>query len=364
MDYYYSLDNQPHGPVPLTQLHELFRAGVITLDTLVVPVGGSEWKAYKTVEVPPQDLAGSAVPGDIPPAGSTPPPVASTSGSTPTPPAMLPSSAGATSPPPSAAQPGYKNLVLISWILLGVTTLLSLIPIVGCFSWVMLIPVLITCVVLGVMTLQRGGTTEGVLILIASVVVLPLFTLIAPILTTALFGAVTGLGDENKSRSSPTPAVIDASPTPGIVAAPRATASPASGATGDAGATFDAPPPAAARQMVNATMISFTNAVNSGSFDAFYRNELSDRWKKEVTPEKLRSIFKVFIDRKVDLTPIFAHQPVLDEAPYVDGNGLLTLVGHYPFEEENVRVDFELAYSREAKWALSGIEVNIKPINE
>ena len=549
MDYYYSLNNQPEGPVPLDRLHELFRTGVITAETLVVPVGGSEWKPYSTLPAAAQDLAGSAVPGDVPPAGASsatptqpaPPPLASAAG------AATPTYSAAAAPAP--AQPPYNNLVLISWVLLGLTALLSIIPILGCFSWVMLIPVVIACVVMGIMTLQRGGTTQGVVILIAAVVVLPLITIIAPIVTTALFGAVTGLGDENKKRSSPAPAVADASPAPGVVATPASTtrspavaASPAkpaitqavedptqlfnklditqngylsgtemkdykgydtnkddqvskeefmagsardtrmkaiaavldqflimlnngqydqsfdaasesfrSGVTkaawannlrknretlgkatdhqlktidtntdltsgrksyvvpvaskfekgsatetitvvqdadnqyrvsdysmttefsapqpavatkGGAANTNDAPPPAAAKQMVNNTMVNFKNAVNSGDFDAFYRTQLSDLWKKEITAQTLRTSFKPFVDRKVDLTPIFAVEPVLDEPPYVDGNGLLTLVGHYPIPSEKVKVTFELSYSREAKWALSGIKVNIKEINE
>jgi hypothetical protein len=129
--------------------------------------------------------------------------------------------------------------------------------------------------------------------------------------------------------------------------------------------TSDAPAPAAAKQMVNNTMVNFKNAVNSGNFEAFYRTQLSDLWKREITADKLRTIFKPFIDRKVDLTPIFSVEPVLDEPAYVDGNGLLTVVGHYPIPAEKVKVTFELSYSREAaKWGLSGIKVNIKGIDE
>lgn len=200
MDYYYSLNHQPQGPVPLERLHELFRTGVITGETLVVPVGGSEWRPYSTLQPAPQDLAGSAVPGAVPPAGTPPQrqPSAMSQPHRTQSAAAAPLSAAANAPLASdTPQPGYKNLVLISWGLIGVTALLSIIPILGCFSWVMLIPVVITCVILAVLTLQRGGTTEGVLILIAAVVILPLFTIIAPIVTTALFGAITGLGEEN-----------------------------------------------------------------------------------------------------------------------------------------------------------------------
>jgi hypothetical protein len=141
---------------------------------------------------------------------------------------------------------------------------------------------------------------------------------------------------------------------------------PATTATGKAAqGSADTPAPAAAKQMANNTMVNFKNAVNSGNFEAFHRTQLSDLWKREITADKLRTTFKAFIDRKVDLTPIFSVDPVLDEPPYVDGNGRLTLVGHYPVPAEKVKVTFELSYSREGtKWGLSGIKVNIKGINE
>jgi hypothetical protein len=345
MDYYYSVDDQPAGPVPLDRLHELYRAGTITLDTYVVPVGGNEWKRYRTLQPDPQDLAGSDVPGDVAP-GATP------------------SASAVTSAPPGTAtsQPGYGNLVLISGVLLGFTALLSVIPIVGCITWVMFIPVFITTVILGVLTLQRGGTTPGILILIASVVVLPLFTLIAPIATTALLGLVTGSSDNEES--SPEPIAADASPAPSAAAAaPGVPPSPAQRAP-NAQATANAPSPEAAKRMVNSTMTSFTNAVNSGSFAEFYRTEVSDVWKKQVTVRKLESSFKAFIDRGVDLTPILSVEPVLDEPPSVNGSGVLTLAGHYPVDSEDVKVVFELLYSREAAWALSGIKVNIESLED
>jgi hypothetical protein len=431
--------------------------------------------------------------------------------------------------------------------LIVVTALLSVVPLLGCFSWVMLIPVVITCVILGVMTIQRGGMVPGVMIIGASLVVLPVITIVAPIVTTALFGAITGAGDDKKDRTSPAPVVVNTPDPTAAPTTPATTRSPAAGApanpaiaqavedptqlfnklditqngylsgtemkdyaiydtnkdnqvsreefmagsardtrlkaiaatldqfllmlnngqydqsfdaaspdfrngvtkaswasnlrknretlgkatdhqlktidtqtdltsgkktyvvpvaskfekgnatetitvvqdpdnqyrvsdysmttefsvpattaTGKAAqGSADAPDPAAAKQMVNNTMINFKNAVNSGSFDAFYRTQLSDLWKREITADKLRSSFKPFIDRKVDLTPIFSVDPVLDEPPYVDGNGRLTLVGHYPIPSEKVKVTFELSYSREGtKWGLSGIKVNIKGINE
>jgi hypothetical protein len=111
-------------------------------------------------------------------------------------------------------------------------------------------------------------------------------------------------------------------------------------------------------------MLNFKNAVNSADFEAFYRTQLSDLWKAETTPEQLKTLFKPFIDKKVDLSPIFFVEPVIDPAPHIGTNGLLVLSGHYPVTKEKVHVVFELSYSREAKWGLSGINVKIRPISQ
>jgi hypothetical protein len=113
--------------------------------------------------------------------------------------------------------------------------------------------------------------------------------------------------------------------------------------------------------MVNNTMLNFKNAVNSGDFEAFYRTQLSDLWRAETTPEELKTTFRPFIDKKVDLSPIFFVEPVIERAPYIDDSGMLVLKGHYPVAKENVDVTYELSYSREAKWGLSGINVRVKP---
>ena len=532
MKYYYSLDNKPSGPIPLEDLHQLYRNGVITLATLVVPEGGTEWKAYASLNPPPKDAA--------PPVAATPP--------APMPPPEQPAAAAPSIPAPpsfaatpvrsgttSTSPPPYRNLALISYILLAVTALISVIPVLGCFSWVMLIPVCLGTIALGIVILTRGGQRDGIIILVASIVVLPVFTIVAPIVTTAIFGKLTGLDKQDKKTNTPvvtTPAI----PAPPMTAATPAAVAPtlartveqdpdvlfqkldvsqngylsgtemkdyegydankdkrvtkeelaAGGARDtrlkaitatldqfllmlnrgqynesfDAGApsfregltkaaytenlrkirspfgkatdhqlktidtntdvatgqktyvipvasTFEngtatetitvvqdtdkqyrvsdysltienssAPPTlpgeagrgvpneVLAKQLVNNTMVNFKNAVNSGDFGPFYRTQLSALWKKQTTAEKLKGYFQTFIDRKVDLSPIFMVQPVLDPAPAINSDGLLILKGYYPLPAQKINVTYQLSYSREAKWGLSGINVKIDPIAE
>ena len=148
----------------------------------------------------------------------------------------------------------------------------------------------------------------------------------------------------------------------------QASAKPAVQSPANPVSASDIPNDATARQMVNNTMLNFKNAVNSGNFEPFYRTQLSDFWKKQTTPQQLQTSFKTFIDRKVDLSPIFAPSVqsgmVIDPAPYIDKDGLLVLKGYYPVPSEKVSVAYELSYSREAKWGLTGINVRVKAIDE
>ncbi|MEY2585481.1 MAG: hypothetical protein QOD80_1507, partial [Verrucomicrobiota bacterium] len=55
------------------------------------------------------------------------------------------------------------TLSLVTWGLLGVTFLVSFIPLVGCGAWLLGVPVAITAIILGIIMLTRGGTGSGIL---------------------------------------------------------------------------------------------------------------------------------------------------------------------------------------------------------
>jgi hypothetical protein len=47
--YYADSNNQPQGPVTAESLQSLLQSGTITLETLVLPEGGSDWIPYRSV---------------------------------------------------------------------------------------------------------------------------------------------------------------------------------------------------------------------------------------------------------------------------------------------------------------------------
>ena len=89
--------------------------------------------------------------------------------------------------PPTSGQ-GVKGLVVTSWILLGVTFLISLVPVLGCGSWLLAWPVAIATLIMAIIILTRGEKTQGVAILIAAILIVPV-TMVASIASTALLGA-------------------------------------------------------------------------------------------------------------------------------------------------------------------------------
>jgi hypothetical protein len=78
-------------------------------------------------------------------------------------------------------------MVVTSWILLGFTFVMSLVPILGCGSWILVWPVAVATLIMAIVILTRGGKTQGVALIIASVLIVPL-ALVAPVVATAVLG--------------------------------------------------------------------------------------------------------------------------------------------------------------------------------
>ena len=91
-------------------------------------------------------------------------------------------------------QANPKKLILASWLMIGVTCLVALIPGVGFLTWIIAFPVLLVTFILGIITLTKGRTLQGVSILLTSLIAAPIFLVVAPIVTTAGVVAATESG--------------------------------------------------------------------------------------------------------------------------------------------------------------------------
>jgi hypothetical protein len=117
------------------------------------------------------------------------------------------------------------------------------------------------------------------------------------------------------------------------------------------------PPEPELERMVAEALLAFNQAVKAKDFTAFYGN-LSEVWKKETTPERLRQIFQEFIDKNIDIGGIKDVKPRVPPLAGLSDRGVLVIAGHFPTQPSQVR--FELKYANEGRgWKLMGIAVSV-----
>lgn len=85
----------------------------------------------------------------------------------------------APAPAPRSYKPKQENSAspaIGAWILLAITCALTFVPQVGeAMAWVMYVPILLIALVLGIISMTKGHTAHGVLIVLCSLIVVPLF---------------------------------------------------------------------------------------------------------------------------------------------------------------------------------------------
>jgi len=183
MQIYIGKNGQQLGPFSLEEVNRKLADGTFAGTDLAWYEGAAGW-------APLSGVAGVVIP---PAAASTPAP-APTPAPTPAPvqhaPVQPAPVVAPIRPNASIVQPAKsptRTLSMVSWILLGITLVVSFVPIVGCGSWILVWPVAITAIILGIIVMTRGRTGQGILIILAAIILVPI-ALIAPVITTALLG--------------------------------------------------------------------------------------------------------------------------------------------------------------------------------
>lgn len=174
---YIHKNEQQHGPYTEEQVRNFLYEGRFTSADMGWTEGAADWK-------PLGDMLAAAP--------NQPPPVRSSN----SPPQQQPQMT--TQPNPN----NPKGLIIASWLMIGLTCLVSLIPGIGFATWLIAAPVLLVTFILGIIALTKGGTLQGILILLTSLIVAPIFLLIAPIVTTA--GAVAAAESSSSGSSGNT----------------------------------------------------------------------------------------------------------------------------------------------------------------
>ena len=108
--------------------------------------------------------------------------------------------------------------------------------------------------------------------------------------------------------------------------------------------------------LVDESLNKFAHSVNMKNFKGFH-SYIAHLWSKQVTIEKLNTIFKVFMDNNINLLPLLkSSSPTFTSKPTLK-KGILMIKGYYP--TKSTKIVFELDYIHEGlSWKL--IRINIK----
>jgi hypothetical protein len=101
------------------------------------------------------------------------------------------------------------GLIIVSWCLLILTCLISMIPGVGFIAWLIGAPVLLVSLVCGIVAISKGASLQGVLILLFTLIIAPIIMFVAPIITTTGVVAV-GVAEANEQMQQATQEKINA----------------------------------------------------------------------------------------------------------------------------------------------------------
>jgi hypothetical protein len=187
MQIHVARNGQEVGQYSIEEINRKLADRTLLPNDLAWYEGAANWSALSAIP-------GVTMPGAPAPMAAAPPPPAPLVSASAMPAQPAPSQA----PGPAGPQ-SYHGMVVISWILLGVTFIISLVPVLGCGSWFLVWPVALATLIMGIVVLNRGGKMPGILLIFASVLIVPL-ALVAPIITTAALGGAVSK-DEQKQEA-------------------------------------------------------------------------------------------------------------------------------------------------------------------
>ena len=166
MQIYVGKNGQQLGPFTLDEVNGKLADGTFVGTDLAWYEGAAGWAPLSGV--PGVTLRPTPAPAAAVTPAPSPTPAAVV---TPTPTAVP---ARPNTPIVQAPRRGSGVLGVVSWVLIGITMVVSLIPLVGCAGWVMGIVVGIAAIVMGIVMLTRGSTVHGSLVILAGILLVPL----------------------------------------------------------------------------------------------------------------------------------------------------------------------------------------------
>lgn len=106
------------------------------------------------------------------------------------------------------------------------------------------------------------------------------------------------------------------------------------------------------------SMRDFAAGINGKNMESF-RQTISKLWQEQVTTEELNKAFATFMEQNLDLTVLEPLEPLFDNEPKINQDGVLVITGHYPTEPSRVTFEHKYIYEDTA-WKLVGFSVDIQ----
>ena len=123
---------------------------------------------------------------------------------------------------------------------------------------------------------------------------------------------------------------------------------------------FAQKPPDAFTQevLIKASLLTFNDANVTGNYTVLHA-KLSKPFRDKFTPERLKEVFKVFHEKRIDFDLIAAKQPIASKPATVNDSGVLMLHGHFDATHSSVNYELDFIMS-DGEWKLIRINVQLK----
>lgn len=120
-----------------------------------------------------------------------------------------------------------------------------------------------------------------------------------------------------------------------------------------------APEPAMQEVLIKTTLLTFNDANVTQNYSVLHA-KLSKQFRDQFSPERLKEVFKPFVEQKIDIDLIAAKAAIPAKAAEVDDRGVLSLTGHFDTKPSHVFYDLGYVMS-DGEWKPIKINVNVKP---
>jgi hypothetical protein len=119
------------------------------------------------------------------------------------------------------------------------------------------------------------------------------------------------------------------------------------------------PDPAQQEVLIKTTLLTFNDANVTQNYNVLHA-KLSKQFRDQFPPERLKEVFKPFVEQKIDIDIIAAKTPIPAKDAAVDDRGVLSLAGRFDTTPSNVIYDLAYVMS-DGEWKPIKINVNVRP---